>query len=485
MTSDLASFVGGEWIAGPNVFDDIDPTHPSEVLATVRGADEAIVDDAVATARRAQHAWARTPAPARADTLFRIAQLLNDMAPEVGRDMAREEGKTLAEAIIEVRFGAAQFRYAAGRAFEPDGATVSPRDARTAALWSRREPLGVVACITPWNFPIAIPAWKIAHALGAGNAVVWKPAEITPLSATHLARCCMEAGLPAGVLNMVLGDGVSVGRHLVRSELIDAISFTGSSAVGRKIHADVTRPQVRIQLEMGGSNPAVVLEDADLDLAADEIASGAFHGSGQRCTATARVIVAKEIFDDLADRLAHRARTFTVGDPLDEGTVLGPVASANQYAMVRDALRAVDGDAALVGGAPPERADGDGYFISPTIYAGIPEDHRVATQEVFGPVTTLLRSTSYNESVRLANGSPYGLSASIFTCDLDRALRFAHDAEVGAVRVNKATTGSELHVPFGGVKESGAGAAEMGWGAAEFYTKWKTVYLAHSTHDVA
>ena len=472
----LDSWIDGAWRPGPRIADDINPTHPAQPLATVRGADAAMATEAVGAARAAAAAWRRLPAPARADLLVATAALLERRAEVIGEDMAREEGKTRAEGFGEVHGAAAQFRYAAGRASEPDGATVSARDPGTRMLWSRREPLGVVVAITPWNFPLAIPAWKLAHALATGNTVVWKPAELTPLTSFHLSRCFEDAGLPAGVVNMVLGDGLEVGRALVESGDVDGITFTGSTAVGSDIHRRAPL-RARTQLEMGGSNPAVVLADADLDLAAEQIAQGAFLAAGQKCTATARVIVESAVYDELCDRLVARATTWTVGDPLHPATVLGPVASAAQYEGVRRHLAAAPASAVVAGGVPPELAPGDGYFIAPTVFAGIDPTLPVACEEVFGPVTSLLRARDPEDAVRLANASSYGLSASVFSRNIDRCLAFAEAAEVGVVKINKATTGNEIHVPFGGRKQSGSGSPEMGWTAADFYTEWKTVYV--------
>jgi len=475
----LASFVAGEWRSGPRVFEDRNPARPSEVLAVVEGADAALAEDAVAAARHAFPAWRRTPAPARAELLHAVATRLEEHADEIGRDMALEEGKTLGEAVAEARGAALQFRYAAGRVLEPDGATVPSRDRRTALLMARREPIGVVACITPWNFPLSIPAWKLAHALATGNTVVWKPAEITPLTSVHLATALAEAGVPAGVVNTVLGEGAVVGRVLVGHPDVDGVSFTGSNAVGADIAARSGTRQ-RVQLEMGGSNPAVVLADADLELAADEIAQGAFLSAGQKCTATARVIVEEPVYDELAERIAHLARTWRVGDPLDPTTVVGPVASEAQHRHVRGHLLDVPERARVLAGGPDAVAPPEGWFVAPTVLAEVPADAPLATQEVFGPVTTLVRAKDYDDAVRLANATAYGLSASIFTRDLDLALRFAEDAEAGVVKVNKATTGNEPHVPFGGRKASGAGPSEMGWTARDFFTTWKTVYVGLS-----
>jgi aldehyde dehydrogenase (NAD+) len=476
MSDVVPSLIGDEWIEGPGRRPIENPARPTEVVWTSSMADAALAARAVDAARASALAWSRTPAPARADLLLAVAQLLVDRAGEIGRDMAREEGKTLAEAVGEARGSAAQFRYAAGRALEPIGAVADPRDQRTAMLWAQREPLGVVACITPWNFPISIPAWKLAHALAAGNTVVWKPAETTPRTSWHLARAFLDAGFPAGVVNMLLGEGSHVGDVLTRHPAIDGVSFTGSTAVGTRIATAVAPARVRVQLEMGGSNPAIVLPDADLDLAAEEISQGAFSSTGQKCTATARVLVVGDVFQELVERLRAKAAGWVMGDPLDPATTLGPITSRAQFRQVVAALRTAPASALVSGGAP-SRAEDDGFFVSPTVFAGVEPDAPIVNQEVFGPVTSLVRADGVDEAVAVANSSPYGLSASVFTNDIDRALRIAEELDSGVVKINKATTGNEIHVPFGGRKESGFGPPEMGWPTWDFYTRWKTVYV--------
>lgn len=477
MTDDLVpSLVAGEWVFGPGRRDIENPARPSEVVWTSSMADAPLVERAVAAATAAATSWARTPAPARADVLLSVGELLVARADEIGRDIAREEGKTLAEAISEARGSAAQFRYAASRALEPHGAVVDARDPRTAMLWSQREPLGVVACITPWNFPISIPAWKLAHALAAGNTVVWKPAETTPRTSWHLARALADAGVPAGAVNMVLGEGSTIGEVLTGHPDIDGVSFTGSTAVGTRIAGSVAPARVRVQLEMGGSNPAIVLGDADLDMAVEEISQGAFSSTGQKCTATARVAVVGEVFDELVDRLREKANEWVMGDPLGPDTTLGPIASRSQFRHVVSALQAAPA-APLVAGGVPTQAEDDGFFVAPTIFAGVAADDPIARQEVFGPVTSLIRAATIDDAVRVANDTPYGLAASVFSKDIDHALRLANELDSGVVKINKATTGNEVHVPFGGRKASGFGPPEMGWPTWDFYTRWKTVYI--------
>jgi acyl-CoA reductase-like NAD-dependent aldehyde dehydrogenase len=471
----LASLVGGRRLEGDEVVPDINPAAPEEHVATVTLAGPPIAAEAVEAAAAAFARWRDTPPPARGDVLRRAADLVDERAETIGRDLAREEGKTLAEAVGETRRAAAILRYYAGQTLEPDGETYPSHSALT-FLYARREPLGVVAAITPWNFPIAVPAWKIAPALAFGNTVVWKPAEIVPLTATHLAVALVDAGLPDGVLNLVLGRGSVVGDTLVSHERVDAVTFTGSNPVGRAIEVKATETGKKVQLELGGKNPAVVLADADLELAAEQVARGAFLSAGQKCTATSRVIVERPVLDELGDRVAALARSWPVGDPLDETTKVGPLASKSQLETVSGYLDVAERDSArvLAGGGRP---GGGGYFVEPTVLAELPATSRVVREEIFGPVAALLPAGSYEEAVALANDTPFGLTAALFTRDLGKALRFSREIRAGVVKVNQESAGLEFQVPFGGMRESSSGSREQGKVARDFFTQWKTVYL--------
>ncbi len=471
----LASVVGGRRREGGEVGVDLNPAAPDEHVATVLNAGPEIAADAVEAAAEAVAPWRETPAPARGDVLRRAADLVEERAAAIGRDLAREEGKTLAEAVGETRRAAAILRYYGGQTLEPDGETYPSHSAST-FLYARREPVGVVAAITPWNFPIAIPAWKLAPALAYGNTVVWKPAEIVPLTSTHLANALADAGLPEGVLNLVLGRGSVVGDTLVAHERVDAVTFTGSNAVGRALQLAATRAGKKVQLELGGKNPAVVLADADLELAAEQVARGAFLSAGQKCTATSRVIVEEPVLEELGERVAALARAWPVGDPLDETTKVGPLASASQLDTVCSYLDLAEHDGArvLAGGGRVERA---GYFVEPTVLAGLPATSRVLREEIFGPVAALLPAGSYEEAVALANDTPFGLTAAVFTRDLGAAFRFAREIRAGVVKVNQESAGIEYQAPFGGMRESSSGPREQGKVAREFFTQWKTVYL--------
>jgi alpha-ketoglutaric semialdehyde dehydrogenase len=472
----LRSLAGGDWLDGRPALD-LNPARPSETVAEVRQADAAAAAQAVRAARAAFPAWRATPPPARGEVLRRAADVLEARAGEIGREFAREEGKTLAEAVGETRRAVAILRYFAGQTLEPDGETY-PSASPLTLLYARREPVGVVLAITPWNFPIAIPAWKIAPALAYGNTVVWKPAELTPLTSVRFLEALREAGLPDGVLNLVLGRGSVVGDALVEHPDVDAVTFTGSNTVGREIQRRAVERGAKVQLEMGGKNPAVVLADADLDLATLQVARGAFLSAGQKCTATSRVIVERAIFEPFAERLATVARTWKLGDPLDPETQVGPVVSQSALDTILGHLERgrSDGGRFLAGGGRAERL-GDGYFVEPTVVEGLGPASSLVREEIFGPVAALLPADDLGDALAQANDTVYGLSASLFTRDLGAALRFAQEIRAGVVKINQESAGLELHVPFGGMKASSSGSREQGKVARDFFTQWKTVYL--------
>jgi alpha-ketoglutaric semialdehyde dehydrogenase len=475
-TPTLASVVGGRRRDGDEVAADINPAAPAEQVATVSLAGREVAADAVEAAACAFVSWRETPPPERGDVLRRAADLVEERADAIGRDLAREEGKTLPEAIGETRRAAAILRYYAGQTLEPDGETY-PSHSTVTFLYARREPVGVVTAITPWNFPIAIPAWKIAPALAFGNTVAWKPAEIVPLTSTHLATALVDAGLPDGVLNLVLGRGSVIGDTVVAHERVDAVTFTGSNAVGLAIQRKAIESGKKVQLELGGKNPAVVLADADLELAAEQVARGAFLSAGQKCTATSRVIVEQPVLDELGERLAELARSWPVGDPLDEATKIGPLSSQTQLETVSGYLELAQRESARVLAGGERRDNGGGYFVAPTVLADLPASSRVVREEIFGPVAALLPADSYEQAVALANDTPFGLTAALFTNDLEKALRFARDARAGVVKVNQESAGLEFQAPFGGMRASSSGSREQGKVARDFFTQWKTVYL--------
>jgi alpha-ketoglutaric semialdehyde dehydrogenase len=474
--AELSSYVGGDWRAGGARFDDVNPAHPDEVVAIVSASGAELAAQAVEAAADAFPGWRATPPPARGDVLRLAADLLESRATEIGRDLAREEGKTAAEATGETVRAAAILRYYAGQTLEPDGDVYPSASAHT-FLFARREPLGVVTAITPWNFPIAIPAWKIAPALAYGNTVVWKPAELVPLTAVHLVSALAEAGLPPGVLNLVLGRSADVGETLVTDDGVAAVSFTGSNEVGRLIQRQAIERGKKVQLELGGKNPAIVLADADLDHAAEQVARGAFLSAGQKCTATSRVVVEAPVLDEFSELLVERALAWKVGDPLDPDTRVGPLASQAQRDRVLDYLGIATGEGArfLAGGdGPPDRS---GYYVRPSVLDQVPSESRVIREEIFGPVAVLLGADSFDEALTLANDTPFGLTATLFTRDLGRAIRFANEIRAGVVKVNQESAGLEYQAPFGGTKGSSSGSREQGKVAREFFTEWKTVYI--------
>lgn len=475
--SEVRSYIGGHWTDGHAVVPDENPANPDITVAQAHFAGPAEVVDAVMAAVEAFASWRALPGPDRGEILRRAADLLEARVATVGRDLAREEGKTLPEAVGETRRAVAILRYYAGQTLEPDGETYPSHTAST-LLYARREPIGVVACITPFNFPIAIPAWKIAPALAYGNTFVWKPAEPVPVTAVHLTNALIDAGLPPGVLNLVLGTGNDVGASLIKSDQIDAISFTGSSDVGKQIQRTAIDHGTKVQLELGGKNPAIVLADADLRQAAEQVARGAFLFAGQKCTATSRVIVEASVLDEFSEYLRTLATSWKLGDPLDPETRVGPVVSSPQLRKVMGYLQLAreEGGTVLAGGERVAEL-GPGYYIRPTVITGLRAESRVAREEIFGPVTVILPAESYEEAIALANDTPFGLSASLFTEHLEKALRFAAEIRAGVVKINQESAGLEFQVPFGGMKGSSSGSREQGKVARDFFTQWKTVYI--------
>lgn len=474
----LLSHIDGTWIdgtAGHTV--DHNPAHPDEVVAIGGLVGTADLDAAVDAAQRAATSWARTPMHARAAVLTRAAELVERSAEAWGRELTREEGKTLAEGIGEVRRAAQILRYHGGAADREAGTMYASSRAGEQILVTRK-PIGVVAAITPFNFPIAIPAWKIAPALVYGNTVVWKPASSVPLLAMRLAQALTEAGLPAGVLNLLIADG-SVGNALASHLGIDAITFTGSTGVGRGIAATAAARGVPVQAEMGGKNAAVVLADADLNLAVEQVMLGAFRSAGQKCTATSRLVLDQAIAEKFLTELAIRVKGLEVGDPLQPSVDIGPLISKSAQTRVQQYVRDAVADGARIVATAEGWQSGvaDGHFVAPTVLEVPSCEAAIWSEELFGPVLAVQRASGVEQAFALANAGEYGLSAAVFTQDLGRALRAIDDLDVGVLHVNSESAGADPHVPFGGVKRSGYGPKEQGAAAREFFTRTTTVYL--------
>lgn len=474
----LNHLIDGRWQHGIGaLLRSVNPTRPDEVVAEGNSAVVADVTDAVAAARTAQPGWSSTPIHTRGTVLAAAAAIIEHNAQQWGLELATEEGKTAAEGVGEVRRAAQILRYYAGEGDRVAGEVyASPRPGEQILV--TRKPIGVVGVISPFNFPIAIPAWKIAPALIYGNAVVWKPASTVPLLAMRLAGALDEAGLPPGVLNLVIGDG-HVGDALVHSPGIDAITFTGSTGVGLRIAAAGAGRGVPVQAEMGGKNASVVLDDADFDLALDQVMLGAFRSTGQKCTATSRLVLTEGIADRFLDALVRRAEALTVGDPTDDRTEMGPVISGSAQSNITAGIRTAVSqgcDVLAGGGAYSDGPLAEGFFIAPTILE-LTTAADVWTEELFGPVLAVRRAADADEAFALANDSEFGLSAAVFTQDLTRTLQAMEHLDVGVLHVNSESAGADPHVPFGGAKRSGLGPKEQGSAAREFFTHTTTVYL--------
>ncbi len=486
MTSQLyPCIIGGEKIISSNgsTFRDINPADTGEVLAEFPMLTRVDVARAIDVAREAQLRWASTPAPERGRILLRAAQLMESEAEELAKTLTREEGKTLSESRAEVSRAISIFRFYGVMGYRLKG-DVAPSAEPNTHLFTIREPLGVVSIITPWNFPIAIPSWKMAPALVCGNAIIFKPASYTPLIGYRLAETLHRAGLPPGVLNLVTGGGASIGTEMITNPHISAISFTGSLEVGEEIRRTAAAGRgARVQLELGGKNPAVVFDDADLDKAVEMVVRGAFGLTGQACTATSRGIIHEKVYEEFARKLVERTRRIKVGNGLEDGVEMGPVVGEKEMEKILSYIEIGKSEGAklICGGRRlKEGVFSRGYFIEPTIFTEVTPDMRIAQEEIFGPVLALMRASSFDEALDLANKTEYGLSASVFTKSLQRAFDFARMIEAGVVKVNKPTTGLEPHVPFGGFKKSSYGMIkEQGEAALDFYTRIKTVYLSY------
>ena len=477
MNQRFQSYIDGQWIAGADSAADENPSDLGSPVGEYATVDAAQARAAIEAASRAAAGWAMSTPQQRADALDFVGSEILARKEELGRLLAREEGKTLPESIGEAARAGQIFKFFAGEALRiPGEKLASTRPGVDVEI--TREPVGVVGIIAPWNFPLAIPAWKIAPALAYGNAVVFKPAEIVPGCAWALAEILSRAGLPAGVFNLVIGSGRVAGQALVEDPRIDALTFTGSVRTGHALLQQAAARGLKIQLEMGGKNPLVVLADADLDKAVEIAVNGAYFSTGQRCTASSRLIVEAPVYEEFITRTRTRLASLKIGHALASGIDIGPVASAEQLATDLSYLDIArqEGAELLCGG---EQLDLDtrGHYLSPALVAARPE-HRIAREEVFGPVAAVLRADDYEHALALANDTEFGLCAGIATTSLKHATHFKRHAEVGMVMVNLPTAGVDPHVPFGGRKASSYGPREQGRYAAEFYTTVKTAYTS-------
>jgi acyl-CoA reductase-like NAD-dependent aldehyde dehydrogenase len=474
------NLIAGEWKTMQNheFFENLNPADYSDIVGFMPKATVEDTREAIAAARSALPGWANLPAPARGVILDKASQIITTRMDEMASVLTREEGKTLAEARGEVTRARDIFRYYAGEGWRYGG-QVLPGSSHKELLYTRREPLGVISIITPWNFPIAIPAWKIAPALIYGNTVVFKPAEDAPLIGLMLAEVLVEAGLPAGVLNYLSGDGSVIGTEMVSNSSVNGISFTGSHTVGAQIYQHAIKNMTRVQLEMGGKNGLVVLKDADLDLAVDLTLKGGFGLTGQACTATSRVIVEEEIADVFAYALTRAAGNLVVGNGLESGVQMGPSVNRDQLDIVQSYMKIgrTEGAKLLLGG---EVDDQKGFYAQATIFDHVEPGMRIAQEEIFGPVVSIIRAKGLDDAIEKTNRINFGLSAGVVTRALQHAFTFANRVEAGVVKINEPTTGLALNAPFGGFKQSSANTfKEMGQAAMDFYTRTKTIYVDH------
>jgi acyl-CoA reductase-like NAD-dependent aldehyde dehydrogenase len=471
------NYVAGEWRASSSgaTYAKLNPMRPSETVGEFSASTEDDAAAAVTAAAAAFDGWAALPLARRGAYLVAAAASLEARLEEIARDMSTEMGKPLREARLETGRAAQILRFAASEAFRPVGEHFE-QAATGAQVSTHRRPVGVVALITPWNFPIAIPVWKLAPALMYGNAVVLKLAYEAPLTGLHVAEAFAEAELPPGVLNVLTGRGSTVGAALVHDPRVRAISFTGSVATGHWVRDEATKTGKRVQLELGGQNPLIVMDDADLPRAVEAAYAGAFWSAGQKCTATRRILVQDSVYGEFRAQLLARIERGRVGDPLDPDVEVGPIVNESQFDEIVAAIQRGrdEGGTVIAGG---ERAADEAYLIAPTVFEGVADDAFLSCEEVFGPVTALYRFEGFDEALARANAVPFGLSTAIFTSNLSTATRFQREAQAGLIHINSQTAGAEAHVPFGGIKSSGFGPHEQGRAAIEFYTEVVTVYV--------
>jgi acyl-CoA reductase-like NAD-dependent aldehyde dehydrogenase len=478
------NFIDGEWVDASNgqTFEDRNPADTRDVVGIFQRSGKADVDAAVGAAKAAFAKWRLIPAPRRAEIIYRAAEMLMERKEDYARDMTREMGKILKETRGDVQEAVDTAYYMAGEGRRMFGPT-TPSELPNKFAMAVRQPVGICGMITPWNFPMAIPSWKLLPALVCGNTCVIKPAQDTPLSTFNLVRVLYDAGLPRGVVNIVTGFGSEVGTPLTEHADVRAISLTGSSAVGRIVGTTAAKSFKHCSLELGGKNPMIVLDDANLDLAIEGGLWGGFGTTGQRCTATSRIIVQKGIYGDFIERYVERAKHLKVGNGLDETVEMGPAINENQ---LKTDLSYVDigkaeGARLKCGGNRLDKGEyQNGYFMEPTVFVDVDPKMRIAQEEVFGPVVSIIPCDDLEDAIEIANGIEYGLSSALYTKDVNRAFKAMRDLDAGITYINAPTIGAEVHLPFGGVKATGNGHREGGLGAIEFYSEWKSIYVDYS-----
>lgn len=477
------NYINGQWVESKSqkIVERRNPANTGDLVARIPLATRQETKEAIIAARAAYPAWRETPAPSRGNILFKAVRIMQEQKEELARLLTREEGKALKDSLGEVQRAINIMEFMAGEARRLTGETL-PSELPKNFSYTIRQPLGVVGIITPWNFPVAIPVWKIAPALVCGNTVVFKPATLTPLTAMRLAEIFEQAGLPAGVLNLVMGSGKETGDELVQNPHVHGLSFTGSNEVGSQLYATGALGMKKCQCEMGGKNPIIILADADLNLAMESALLGAFASTGQRCTATSRVIIEDKVADEWVAMLVERAKKFSVGDGLAPGIEMGPSVDEHQMNTVLHYIEIGKKEGELKCGG--ERLTGPrydkGWFVAPTVFDHVRADSTIAQDEIFGPVLSVIRVKNFGEALEAANSVRFGLTSSIYTADANKIFEFIDKIETGMAHVNSPTVGGEAHVPFGGTKGTSVGPKEVGHSALDFYTDLKIVYIDYT-----
>ncbi|MFK9094344.1 alpha-ketoglutaric semialdehyde dehydrogenase GucD [Bacillus salipaludis] len=475
------NFINGEWTQSSTgeVIESINPANKFDIVGRVQNSTKDDLNKAVQAATLAKEAWRKLGAANRGNFLFKVADILEANLTEIAMTMTKEMGKSLPEAKGETARGVAILRYYAGEGLRKTGDIIPSTDPE-ALMFTTRAPLGVVGVITPWNFPVAIPIWKIAPALVYGNTVVFKPATEAAVTAAKVVECFEKAGLPIGVINYITGPGSVIGQGVIDHKDIAGITFTGSEKIGKQVGHGALARGAKYQLEMGGKNPVIVAEDADLEKALDATISGGLRSTGQKCTATSRVIVHKDVYEDFKEKLLNKVKEITIGSGLENTTWMGPCASESQLNTTKYYIEKgkEEGATLLYGGVTPQNPElENGFYITPAVFDDVRSDMIIAQEEIFGPVLALMKVASLEEAIEIANDSEYGLSASIFTNNIGKMLTFIDDVEAGLVRINAESAGVELQAPFGGMKASSSGSREQGEAAKEFFTSIKTVFI--------